>query len=260
MANGGRLRHCREVQWRGQLSERNSMAPAHSDDVQHNVASQTAEPTIARPRLELTRVLVAGGERQRQAYVDAFLPKGYCVLFAATAADAISLADELLPAVILLDVRLATGATGLALTRRFRSNPRLASVPIVALCGPDDDVAEASNAGCDFVVARRTPHHLEPMVTALIAPVGATTAARTPNAYIDLTVEHEDDHFPAPPQSSDVQQIIALFREMPGLCLSPEQVRRLAGLPHVRCASALAVLQSRHLLCRREDGRYVAIR
>lgn len=157
------------------------MAPAASDDVQRNkVASQTAEPTTGRPRVELARVLVAGGERQRQAYVDAFWPKGYCVLFAATAADAISLADELLPVVILLDVRLATGAAGLSLTRRLRSNPRLSSVPIVGLCGPEDDVAEASNAGCDFVVARRSPHHLERMVTALIAPVGAPTAAGDP--------------------------------------------------------------------------------
>jgi CheY-like chemotaxis protein len=65
-----------------------------------------------------------------------------------------ALADEQ-PAMIVLDLNLPDGS-GLDLTRRLKSEPRTASIPIVACTAavrPSDE-DEALKAGCDAFVAK----------------------------------------------------------------------------------------------------------
>ena len=47
------------------------------------------------------------------------------------------------------------------------------------------------------------------------------------------------------------------YREMPGLCLTPPQVRRLWQLDATTCETALARLLDEHFLSRTRDGSYV---
>src|SRR5687768_12062312 len=53
-----------------------------------------------------------------------------------------------------------------------------------------------------------------------------------------------------------LQRIRAEYLEMPGLSLTPEQVRRLCGLDHGVCQTALDVLVENGFLSMRVDGAY----
>lgn len=75
------------------------------------------------------------------------------------AADSLAAAEEALaeekPALIVLDLNLPDGS-GLELTRRLRSQPRTASIPIIACTAgamPADE-RDALDAGCDAYVAK----------------------------------------------------------------------------------------------------------
>ena len=75
---------------------------------------------------------------------------GCRVLAAANGDEAMSLAEGILPDLILMDMKMPR-LDGLALTRVIRSHPTLSKVPIVAMSGmvtPQFHL-EALNAGCD---------------------------------------------------------------------------------------------------------------
>ena len=71
-------------------------------------------------------------------------------LAAANADEAMALAEEKLPDLILLDIKLPR-LDGLALTRLIRSHPTLSKVPIIAITGmvTPQFHSEVMNAGCD---------------------------------------------------------------------------------------------------------------
>ena len=75
---------------------------------------------------------------------------GCRVLAAATGDEAMSLAEGILPDLILMDMKLPR-LDGLALTRVIRSHPILSKVPIVAITGmvTPQFHREVLNAGCD---------------------------------------------------------------------------------------------------------------
>lgn len=75
---------------------------------------------------------------------------GCRVLAAANGDEAMTLAEGILPDLILMDMKLPR-LDGLALTRVFRSHPLLSKVPIVAITGmvTPQFHREALNAGCD---------------------------------------------------------------------------------------------------------------
>lgn len=54
-----------------------------------------------------------------------------------------------------------------------------------------------------------------------------------------------------------LHRIRSEYREMPGLRLTPSQVRRLWNLDATTCATALARLLEEHFLSRTHDGSYV---
>jgi CheY-like chemotaxis protein len=75
---------------------------------------------------------------------------GCRVLAAANGDEAMSLAEGILPDLILMDMKLPR-LDGLALTRVIRSHPILSKVPIVAITGmvTPQFHREVLNAGCD---------------------------------------------------------------------------------------------------------------
>lgn len=102
-----------------------------------------------------SRVLLVNDSRdEREMYAEWFRQQGSCTLQAENAADAYRIAVELLPEVIITDVKLLGQEDGLALTRRLKEHDQTRQVPVVVLSGyvfkHDDDAARL--AGCDLVV------------------------------------------------------------------------------------------------------------
>jgi CheY-like chemotaxis protein len=87
-------------------------------------------------------LVVDDDERNRRLATDVLGAAGFGTLDAADGAQAIELAVSRLPDVILMDLRLPD-LDGVEVTRRLRSDPRTADIPVVALSAmpldPDDD-------------------------------------------------------------------------------------------------------------------------
>jgi len=81
--------------------------------------------------------------------------RGYVVVSAASAEEALTELEREVPALILMDVQLP-GTDGLELTRRLRTDDRFASLPIVAVTAyamaRDEQAAYA--AGCNAFVSK----------------------------------------------------------------------------------------------------------
>ncbi len=93
MASDRGVRHCRDGgnNTRLRLVE---VASIVSDDMQFENLENEQAVTPGSSRTPFARILIVGVEGNRQAYVDAFWPRGYCVLFAAPPTGALALADE----------------------------------------------------------------------------------------------------------------------------------------------------------------------
>jgi hypothetical protein len=61
------------------------------------------------------------------------------------------------------------------------------------------------------------------------------------------------------PQQQALQRIRAEYLEMPGLSLTPDQVRRLCGVERAACDAALGALVEANFLCVRSDGSYTRV-
>jgi two-component system, cell cycle response regulator DivK len=91
------------------------------------------------------------------------------------AADSLAAAEEALaeeePAMIVLDLNLPDGS-GLELTRRLKSEPRTAAIPIVACTAAvmESDQERALEAGCDAFLAKPIDmHRFSTIVSAMLA-------------------------------------------------------------------------------------------
>lgn len=104
-------------------------------------------------------VLVVDDYADARAMYAAWLQvSGFRVTEASTAAQAIELAFAEPPAAVLMDLSLP-GLDGLEATRRLKSDPRTAHVPVVAITGHvESRVAEAARAaGCDTFIVKPSP-------------------------------------------------------------------------------------------------------
>jgi hypothetical protein len=63
--------------------------------------------------------------------------------------------------------------------------------------------------------------------------------------------------FPVPVDRGLVTRIQMEFMEMPGLCLSERQARRLWNIEEATCARILAILVEERFLTRSRDGAYL---
>lgn len=61
------------------------------------------------------------------------------------------------------------------------------------------------------------------------------------------------------PSHDLIQRVRGEFLEMPGLCVTPAQARRLWGLDDASCSALLATLIETEFLFQTRDGTYVAL-
>jgi CheY-like chemotaxis protein len=97
--------------------------------------------------------------------------KGYQVEVAMNGAEAVALAEQRTPALILMDLSMPI-LDGTAALKRLRSDPRFASTPILALTAHalDEQRRFALAAGFDAVIAK--PCLPDDLVTAIVGFLG----------------------------------------------------------------------------------------
>ena len=85
--------------------------------------------------------------------------QGYTLLKAADGEEALKVADQEKPDLILMDIQLPK-IDGLKVTRRLRQMPALSHIPIIALTAyaMKEDEEKAIEAGCDAYLAK--PLHI----------------------------------------------------------------------------------------------------
>jgi CheY-like chemotaxis protein len=95
-------------------------------------------------------LLVEDNELNRDMLTQRLVRKGYDVLGAASAAEALAAAGAERPDVVLMDLSLPD-MDGFEATRRLKSNPITERIPVIALTGwaGQDDRDRAIAAGCD---------------------------------------------------------------------------------------------------------------
>jgi len=103
----------------------------------------------------VTVLLVEDTEDNRQMMKRLLEMSGYRVVEAINGKEAVEVASQVRPEVILMDLSLPL-IDGLAATRRIRRLPELTKVPIVAVSAHDtaDFHSEALAAGCDAYITK----------------------------------------------------------------------------------------------------------
>jgi CheY-like chemotaxis protein len=102
-----------------------------------------------------TILIVEDDELLRDAFRLLLEDAGYQVLEAGTAAAALAVAEEKLPALVVLDLGLPD-RPGLEVVRSMRENPALRDTPVIALTGRVGDAERAAclEAGCNHYLAK----------------------------------------------------------------------------------------------------------
>jgi len=117
-----------------------------------------AAPPPSRARAPRLAVVVIEDQPDQALFMRAILQGRYEVLGAANAADALARLEELgeRPGLILMDLSLAGGEDGLALTRRIKANRRWTGLPIVVTTAHalDGDRERALAAGANAFLAK----------------------------------------------------------------------------------------------------------
>ena len=118
-----------------------------------------------------TVLLVEDTEDNRQMMRRLLEMSGFRVVEATNGKEAVEVASQVQPQIILMDLSLPI-IDGLAATREIRNRPELNAVPIVAVSAHDtaDFHSEALDAGCDAYVTKPINYtELEDLVNRLIA-------------------------------------------------------------------------------------------
>jgi two-component system cell cycle response regulator DivK len=102
-----------------------------------------------------TVLLVEDSEAIRDAFTILLEDAGYAVLGAATGAEALRLAEERVPDLVLLDMGLPD-MTGLEVVRTLKASPHTASIVVVALTGRDEEADRRAclAAGCAAYIVK----------------------------------------------------------------------------------------------------------
>ena len=125
--------------------------------------------------LARTVLLVEDSDAIRDAFTILLEDAGYTVLGAGTGEDALRLAAEHVPDLVLLDMGLPD-MTGLEVVRQIKSAPATAGIAVVAVTGRDEDADRRAclAAGCAAYIVK--PVNTQKLVRDLpgfMAPAGA---------------------------------------------------------------------------------------
>jgi len=118
-----------------------------------------------------TVLLVEDTEDNRQMMRRLLELSGYRVVEAINGVEAVEMANQIRPQIILMDLSLPF-IDGLAATRQIRSLPGLSRVPIIAVSAHDtaDFHSEALDAGCNAYLTKPIDYpELEDVVSRLLA-------------------------------------------------------------------------------------------
>jgi DNA-binding response OmpR family regulator len=119
-----------------------------------------------------TVILVAEDSHTVQAMVSSRLERsGYDVLATDNGSDALRLAQERRPALVILDIEMP-GMTGVEVTRRLRADDGTRGIPVILLTSRDGeaDVAAGYAAGAsDYITKPFSPQELQLRVESLLA-------------------------------------------------------------------------------------------
>ena len=105
---------------------------------------------VGSPRRQLSVLLVEDSSECYELYSEVLAGAGYAVVGADNGDDAVRLALQMLPDLIIMDYELR-GADGCAATERLKADPRTARIPVVMLTGRvrRQDLERARASGCD---------------------------------------------------------------------------------------------------------------
>lgn len=123
-----------------------------------------------------TILVVEDNADNRDIYTTFLRHHGYEVAEAETGDEGVRIAREILPAVVLMDMSMP-GMDGWEATRRLKSDPGTAAIPIIAVTAHAmaDDRLRAEQAGCDAYLAkpvepRRVLEEVERLLAGAPAP------------------------------------------------------------------------------------------
>jgi two-component system cell cycle response regulator DivK len=102
-----------------------------------------------------TVLIVEDNELNRKLFVDVLEANGYATVAADNAADAMRLAREHRPDLILLDIQLPE-ISGLEVTKWLKADPELVAIPVIAVTAlaMKGDEAMVRAGGCDDYISK----------------------------------------------------------------------------------------------------------
>lgn len=105
---------------------------------------------------KLHRILVVDDQQDLRLLIRLSLRALGEVAQAASAESALALLHDKAPDLLILDVWLGEGISGLALCRQIKDDPRTAGVKIMLLsaCGQQSDIAAGMAAGADYYMVK----------------------------------------------------------------------------------------------------------
>ena len=100
-------------------------------------------------------LIVEDSTKETHPVRDILQTAGYCTQLAQDGSDALRLAREMHPSLVVTDIQLV-GMDGLTLARELKSVPETASIPVVAVSseGSEEERLEALASGCCGFITR----------------------------------------------------------------------------------------------------------
>ena len=117
-------------------------------------------------------ILVVDDQDELRLLISLSLQSLGCIVEAGNAEQALALFAAERPDVVVLDIWLGPGASGLEVCARLRQDPANAGIKVVLLsaCGQQSDIAAGMDAGADlYIVKPFSPVELIDAVTGLMA-------------------------------------------------------------------------------------------
>lgn len=138
------------------LLARKGAASAQGFDRISNPAPTMAAPVSASSPVIMKRVLIVeDDELSMKLFCDLIRVRGHLVLTAMNGEDALRLAREQRPDLILMDMQLPD-VSGLRVTRMIKNDENLKSTPVIAITSyvSEHDQETIRNGGCDDYIAK----------------------------------------------------------------------------------------------------------